>query len=120
MAVALEDVDGAVDVARPRTRSGVAAVLGPSASARGRLGDLVNSRATCLDGLDVAGERDRPPHRRRCRLEGVLGGAALGQPVPAADDLGGVVELELAVAVGELLLERLGDRSSSTARTSTL
>ena len=42
-------------------------------------------------------------------LEGVLGLAALGQAVPAADELGGVVELELAVVVGQLLLEGPGD-----------
>ena len=42
-------------------------------------------------------------------LEGVLGLAALGEPVPAADDLGGVVELELVVGVGQLLLEGPGD-----------
>ena len=63
-----------------------------------------------LGVLDVAGERDGAAHRRGVGLEGVLGLAALGQPVPAADDLGGVVELELVVVVGELLLEGAGHR----------
>ena len=39
-----------------------------------------------------------------------LGGLeSLRQPVPAADDLGRIVEIQLVVLVGELLLERLGD-----------
>ena len=37
------------------------------------------------------------------------GTGAFGQAVPAADDLGGVVEVELAAVVGQLLLERRGD-----------
>ena len=49
------------------------------------------------------------------------GAGAFGQPVPAADDLGRVVEGQLVAVVGQLALQR-GRRSylSSTVRTRTL
>ncbi|CKM69207.1 Uncharacterised protein [Mycobacterium tuberculosis] len=75
---------------------------------------VVNQFAVCLNHfreqlgnllgrLDVLGERHRPTHRR---LTGDNAGTGpLGQAIPAADDLGGVVEHQLAGNPGEFLLQ---------------
>ena len=69
----------------------------------------------------LLGERDGAAHRDVRRRAVGPGRSALGQAVPAADELGGVVEAQLVVLVGQLVLELLGrPYSSSTARTSTL
>ncbi len=50
-----------------------------------------------LGRLDRGCERDRGTHRREVGgVESVVGVEPFGQPVPAADELGGVLELELA------------------------
>ena len=61
-----------------------------------------------LGTLDVAGERHRASHRRLagCETRSVRAGSGpLGQTVPAADDLGGVVELQLTGHPGQLALQ---------------
>ena len=63
----------------------------------------------CLESLIVPAKATASPHRGRVGLERVLGGAALGQAVPAADDLGGIVEAQLVALVG-VGLEGAGDR----------
>ena len=62
-------------------------------------------------GLDVLGERDRPPHRGEVDPLHPVGqdrAEPLGETVPAAYELGGVAELDLAGGA-ELLLEVRGD-----------
>ncbi len=62
-----------------------------------------------LGVLDGATERHRTLHRQRVHGEHRLGGTALGQAVPASDDLGGIIQVEFAVLL-ELELEGLGNR----------
>ena len=69
-------------------------------------------------------ERDRPLHRggiRRERGVRVVGVGAFGQAVPAADDLGGIIEGQFEVVVDHHLLDGRGrSRSSATTSTTTL
>ena len=68
------------------------------------------SRRTASSCLDRRGRRRPPGASAPSSPATDSGRRSLGQAVPAADDLGGVVQRELAVVVGELLLEGAGDR----------
>lgn len=59
-----------------------------------------------LRGPDVLREGDRTTHGLRIQIEGMLNIPALGQPIPAADEPGGVIQSELTV-LRERILQRL-------------
>jgi len=107
--VALERVEGAVDVLDLTAQRGPAGRVVEVVRGGIPLHHLGEEGLDAFGVLDRAGEGDRAAHRGRVAFEGVLACAALGQAVPAADDLGGVVEPKLAGLVRELDLEGLGD-----------
>lgn len=89
---AFEGVEGAVDVldAAFEWRAAVFVEAGGFGVV---VADLVEQLVDALRVFDRAGEGDCTAHRCGVRLEGVFGQAALGESVPAADDLCGVVQL---------------------------